>query len=177
MYKKENSTSFEYFKRDEFIITGKHKDYVDQMWVQNTVQNSMFMRLVDLYPIAAIVGFLSERRSPADVSDEKRTVQLQQIVNNTQTLMPIMRVILMLDTSEGLSEEERMHRAFRIPDSKEEYEHNMELFNSYARGGIEVLYEELILKAGSVDDEYEDERLNKILALLQKQFTDDDLLS
>ena len=42
----------------------------------------------------------------------------------------------------------------------------MELFNSYARGGIEYMYEILVVRPGSSDDEYGDRRINNILALL-----------
>ena len=42
----------------------------------------------------------------------------------------------------------------------------MELFNSYARGGIEYLYEQLVLRAPDVDEDYTDFRIANIVALV-----------
>ena len=38
------------------FFVGKHRDYVDQLWTLNKIQESYFKRLVDLYAIAAIIG-------------------------------------------------------------------------------------------------------------------------
>lgn len=45
----------------------------------------------------------------------------------------------------------------------------MELFNSYARGGIEYLYNKLVLRSTKEDDEFVDARVANIMAL----FNDD----
>lgn len=166
--KQEQPKVFEYFKTSEVTINGRFKEYVDKMWVQNTIQESMVRRLVDLYAIAAIVGLRINRRLPDDRTgdDTKRTVQLMQLSDTYQTLAPIMKLVLMLDESRGLNEEERIRSAFRIPETKEEHDAGMELFNSYARGGIEYMYEMLVIRPGSPDDEYGDQRINNIVALL-----------
>ena len=94
--KRTGQTSYEYFKVDEMIFVGKHRDYVDKLWTQGKVQESYFRRLVDLYAIAAIVGLRVKRKSAEekDESDVKRTVQMKQLLENYQTLLPIMRLIL-----------------------------------------------------------------------------------
>lgn len=88
-----------------------------------------------------------------------------QMTDTYQALAPIMKLVLMLDESCGLSEEDRIRSAFRVPESREEHDAGMELFNSYARGGIEYMYQMLVLRTGSVDDEYGDRRINNIVAL------------
>lgn len=164
----------EYFRNDEFTITGRHKDYVDKMWVQGKIKESHFKRLVDLYCIASIIGLMSNRKAAADNSStDKRTVQLMQITECYHTLIEIMRLVLILDESRGIDEDSRVRSAFRAPQTREEYEENMELFNSYARGGIEVLYERLILrKADGIDNDYDDPRVNNIIAFLSDPPTD-----
>ena len=42
--KKETPHTFEYFKTSEVFINGRFKEYVDKMWVQNKVQESMVKR-------------------------------------------------------------------------------------------------------------------------------------
>lgn len=163
-----DKTTYEYFKVDEMFFVGKHRDYVDKLWTQNKIQESYFKRLVDLYAIAAIVGLKTNRRSAEvyDESDIKRTVQMKQLSENYQVLLPIMRMVLIMDDSRGLTFEEKLESAFLIPDNVEVYKSNMELFNSYARGGIEYLYEQLVLRAPDIDDDYTDFRIANIVALL-----------
>lgn len=49
----------------------------------------------------------------------------------------------------------------------------MELFNSYARGGIEYLYEHLITRDRDEEtDLFDDERLNNIIAVLSGPMSD-----
>lgn len=167
--KKEQPQVFEYFKTCEVTINGRFKEYVDKMWVQNTVQESMVRRLVDLYAIAAVVSLRINRHIPDDRAgdDQKRTIQMMQLTDAYQTLAPIMKLVLMLDESRGLSEEDRIRSAFRIPETREEHDVGLELFNSYARGGIEYMYEMLVVRPGSADDEFGDSRINNIVALLK----------
>lgn len=172
-----DKTTFEYFKVDEMMFVGKHRDYVDKLWTQNKIQESYFKRLVDLYAIAAIVGLKINRKSAEeyDESGIKRTVQMKQLMENYQVLLPIMRMVLIMDNSRGLSFEEKLENAFLIPDSFEVYQQNMELFNSYARGGIEYLYEKLVLRVPDVDDDYTDFRISNIVALLTHPLTVDEI--
>lgn len=167
---KTEKTVFEYFKVDEMFFVGKHRDYVDKLWTLNKIQESYFKRLVDLYAVAAIIGLKINRKSEEvkDDSDIKRTVQMKQLNENIQTLLPIMRLVLIMDESRGLTIEQRLESAFMIPEDYAIYKANMDLFNSYARGGIEYLYEQLVLRTADIDDEYTDFRIANIISLLEK---------
>lgn len=176
--KKTEQTIYEYFKVDEMFFVGKHKDYVDKLWTQGKVQESYFRRLVDLYAIAAIVGLKIKRRSPEerDESGVKRTVQMKQLNENYQTLIPIMRLILIMDDSRDMTFEEKLESAFAIPEDEETYKANMELFNSYSRGGIEYLYEKLVLRVPDVDEDYSDFRIANIVALVNSPIKVENIL-
>lgn len=175
--KKRENTVYEYFKVDEMFFVGKHRDYVDKLWTQGKIQESYFKRLVDLYAVAAIVGLKAKRRSPEerDDSDLKRTIQMKQLNENYQTLMTIMRMILIMDESRNMSFEEKLESAFRIPEDEEIYKNNMELFNSYARGGIEYLYEKLVLRVPEIDENYTDFRISNIVALFNDSIIVDEI--
>lgn len=175
MKKKAEQTSYEYFKRDEMFFVGKHRDYVDKLWTQGKIQESYFRRLVDLYAIAAIVGLKAKRRSAEerDNSDIKRTVQMKQLNENCQILLPIMRMILIMDDSRNMTFEEKLESDFVIPEDEATYKANMELFNSYARGGIEYLYEHLVLRTPDIDEDYTDRRIANIVAFVSNPIESD----
>ena len=81
----------------------------------------------------------------------------------------IMKMILLLDESDGLSEQDRIERAFRKPETQEQVQERMELFNSYARAGIEFLYTELVERTTDINDIYTDARVANIVALLDNE--------
>lgn len=154
---------FEYFKTAVYI-DGKHARYIDDMWTQNNPAKSFFNRLVDLYCIAPLIGFQYGRKAGADKSeDHRRSIQLEQLNKVSRQLDMNMCTILLLDDKENLSEQERINRAFRGPETKEEFERNVKLYEDYARGGIEVLHEKLIER--QPEFESEDERIANIIAL------------
>jgi len=67
-------------------------------------------------------------------------------MSNLSTLQPLMRIMLIVDDSRSLTLEEKLDSAFRLLETEESYKNNMNLFNSYMRGGLEHLYENLIVK-------------------------------
>lgn len=159
-------SKLEYFRKD-VIISGRHATLVDEMWKQNDIDNSFFKRLVDLYTIAPVIGLRTGRKAVEDNStDNKRTIQLAQIMTRREDLMTIMQIILLTDDTDNLTVEQKVDRTFRGPTNEEEFNKNVALFDSYVRGGIEVLYEKLINRALSVDDPYTDRKIGNIMALL-----------
>ena len=65
--------------------------------------------------------------------------------------------------------EEKVREAFDTsPKTEYQYTKNMDLFNSYARGGIEYLYEKLVVRPVDLDDEeFMDARMSNIMALFR----------
>lgn len=91
---------------------------------------------------------------------------MKQLNENYRTLLPIMRLILIMDDSRNMTFEEKLESAFVIPEDEATYKENMELFNSYARGGIEYLYEKLVVRVPDVDEDYTDFRIANIVAFV-----------
>nr|WP_297766277.1 hypothetical protein [uncultured Butyrivibrio sp.] len=162
--------NFEYFKKS-IIISGKHADYVDALWTQNQIQKSYFKRLVDLCTIAPVIGLRAKHKVKRDAEGEnKRTVQLDQIMTRREDLITILQMIILLDDGDGLTIEQKVDRAFRGPETEEDYQKDMDLFIQYLLGGIEILYDELFKRSLSMDDEYSDLKVGNIMALLNKSF-------
>ncbi len=162
--------TYDYFKVDPFVLNGKFARYADAMWEQNSItEKSRFVRLLDLYAIAAIIGLRIGNRLPDDKSlPDKRTIQLDQIAKEYTRFYTIMQVILIVDDSRGLDIKDKVHMAFDTnPKSERVYTENMELFNSYARGGIEYLYNKLVLRASDPDDEFTNVQISNMFEFIK----------
>lgn len=88
-------------------------------------------------------------------------------------LKTIMQMVLLLDETSKLTMEQKINRAFRGPNSEEEFQVNVELFNAYVRGGIEILHEMLVQRALGIEDEFSDVRIGNIVALLNNPLVPD----
>ena len=172
-----NQKVYEYFRENSEVLSGKYADYADALWKQNDIKNSYFKRLIDLYTVAAAIGIRIKRRAAEDSSsDNKRTIQMEQLMSNLSTLQPLMRIMLTVDDSRSLTLEEKLDSAFRLPETEEAYKNNMNLFNSYMRGGLEYLYENLIVRTISPEDEdYSDARITNMMALLKRDLDEGEL--
>ena len=100
--------------------------------------------------------------------DVYKRQQLDQIASNYPRFYTIMQVILLLDDSRGLEPAEKAKMAFDTnPKTEKMYMDNMELFHSYARGGLEYLYETLVTRPVGIDDEFEDARVANIMEFVK----------
>ena len=160
--------TYEFFKR-EFKFRGKHARMAGELWVQNDYEHTYFRRLIDVYIIAAVVGFRVDRKAEADYAPvEPKSIFPEQMIGAKEDLDFIMQMIMMLDNADKLSPEESVKKAFRGVETKEEFEYYRELFNSYVRGGVEELYERLIIRKSEVDEEFYDEKTANLMALLER---------
>ena len=52
--------NYEFFKK-EFEFHGKHARMAGELWVKGDYEHTCFRRLIDLYMVAAVVGFRVDR--------------------------------------------------------------------------------------------------------------------
>jgi len=133
----------------EYRFKGKHAERVVRLCsVFDTTSNAvLFKRFVDIYMNAPLVGFLYGRRAELDNTRnvagqvEERKVFSEQVINSGKDLQFNFWLIMLLDSDYEPDEEKRIDKAFKKmgQDPKDE-----ERFDSYVRGGIDVLYEKLM---------------------------------
>ena len=122
-------------------LKGKHASYVKYLDAKDN--NGAFNRYIDLYMIGAIWGSIHNKKSQIDNSgNETAKILTETLIGERNKLEFIYRLIMLIDDSEYLTNEERLDRAFRDDTDPEALEKNLETFHSYALGGIESLYEE-----------------------------------
>lgn len=129
----------------QYRFTGSHAEMVSDLTAifDADAKAKLFDRNLDVYINAPLVGFLFKRKGQKNTNSEiaDQNIFPEQLINNSDTLKYILRVLLILDSEYEPDAENRLDRAFRKlgADPKD-----LELFDSYVLGGVEVLHEKLI---------------------------------
>ena len=123
--------------------------------VETSKNFKIFENYIYVYMVAPIIGLLNGRKGQYDPADESKDTagMLAEIqIKNASKLKYIYRLITLVDDSEGLSDEEKINRAFREDNSEESVKKGMDLYTAYFFGGLEVLYETFVLGCITEDD-------------------------
>lgn len=160
--------TYEFFKK-EFEFKGKHADMVSELWRANDYEHTYFKRLIDIYILAPIIGFRLNRKAETDYSTTStRSIFSEQMNKEKETLDFIMQMILLLEDGGQHSSEISVERAFKGVDSQEKYDEYFKLFHDYVRGGVEELYERLVIRKPEMDEELYDEKTANLYALMER---------
>lgn len=162
---------YEFFKKPIYI-KGKHARMAGELWNQKNIEAGFFQRLIDIYIVAPIIGFRMGRKAESDNSAnidgimDSRTIFAEQVVKESDKLNYIMQMILMLEYSETMPGREAINLALRAPETLEDYQKMLNLFESYVRGGIEVLHEDLVVRKLNPFDVVQEEKSANYMNLL-----------
>lgn len=134
----------------QYRFTGSHAEMVSALTsvFDDVAKAKLFERNLDVYMNAPLIGFLFKRKGVknSDASIADQNIFPEQLINNSEQLKYIFRLILILDTQHEPNEEARLDKAFRRFGADEA---DFRLFDAYVLGGVEVLYEKLV--DGSTD--------------------------
>ena len=119
-------------------------------------KTQLFQRNIDVYTNAPLIGFLYGRMADKDFKKNPTTgeaysqsIMDRQIIQASSELRFNFWLIMLLDKNYEPDEEKRITKAFREYGKNPE---DAERFDSYARGGVDVLYENLIEGANEPGD-------------------------
>jgi hypothetical protein len=136
------------FDRD-YQLKGKHATYAK--YLRDTAR--VFKRHIDVYMIGAIMGFLHGRQLPEDNTSKDDVMMFADVfIRENAKCEFIYRMLMLLDETTSLTLDQRANRAFRDDTDEQAMVNNMELFNSYVRGGIEYLYNKFYEDCVTQDD-------------------------
>ena len=135
----------------EYSFTGKHASMVSNLTKPfDNKNNSFFKKNWEVYMLAPIVGFLYGKKAERDKDSEIKPTKIfpEQLINNSDDFWFNYATIMLLDTKNEPDLEKRIEKAFRrIKNESDE-----ELYESYVRGGVEVLYDKLMDGVSNPDD-------------------------
>jgi hypothetical protein len=139
-----------------YFFKGKHAKMVEDLTRKDLVNinSEIFPRVLDVYLMAPIIGFLYLRRAkPENNSEFTKRIHLEQLISETKNLEFNYRLVTLLNRNSVDDNETKINNAFRIyGDGSEIAKEHEELFDTYVLGGVEVLYERLIEKSTTSDD-------------------------
>ena len=135
----------------EYAFTGKHASMVSNLTKPFDNKNNRFFKVNwEVYMLAPIVGFLYGRKAEQDKDNEIKPTKIfpDQLIKNADDLWFNYATIMLLDTKNEPDLEKRIEKAFRrIKNESDEA-----LYESYVRGGVELLYEKLMEGVTNPDD-------------------------
>ncbi|WP_419574214.1 hypothetical protein, partial [Phascolarctobacterium succinatutens] len=114
-----------------------------------------------------MIGYLYKRKAAREVSDHGPKISEGQVIRYADRAQEVMKLILLLDNEYEPNEQKRIDKAFRYFC---EDENDFKLFEDYMRGGIEVLYENII--SDETDPFKITENLIDFMAEFQEMFND-----
>lgn len=142
----------------QYRFRGRHALRVDALTsvFDSLSKAKIFERNVDVYTNAPLVGFLYGRKADLDDTKNPETNQVytqnvmgDRVIYSQEELLFNFRLIMLLDKEYEPDEENRIDKAFRHTGEDPADE---ERFDSYVRGGIDLLYEKLIEGASSPEE-------------------------
>lgn len=105
----------------------------------------IFQTFREVYVTSAIVGYLNDRTETIDKNEKVQSASIfpNELSKRKIDLRHIYRTIMLLKEEDGFTLDDYKNRAFRDDpeENPEVYKRNMQIFNSYACGGVEYLYE------------------------------------
>jgi len=128
----------------DYSFRGTHADKVIQLTATfDDKNNKLFARNLDVYLLAPIVGFLYGTKSDLDSTSKPTNILLAAMAKETTMLWFNYRLIMLLDNKNEPDFEKRVEKAFRNY-GQEIAKQDEELYESYVRGGVDILHEKLI---------------------------------
>ncbi len=139
---------------NDYTLSGKHATYIKYF----VNEAKLYERYIDVYMNGAIFGLLHNRTAPKDNdSNDRARIYADAFSNCRSECVFLYRLVMLLEKTTELDSVDRIDRAFRDDAdeaSGDKLAKNLELFNAYVRGGIEIMYEQIIEGHGSTENDY-----------------------
>ncbi len=159
---------------NDIKITGKHAGFLKFLAKKSTELKKdaksaeIFKRYIDVYMAGIIVGAVKNRKSDVDNSiDDSANILASAVIGEQNRLKFLYRLVLLTDNPSSTSVEDRIDNAFRYDGDAAKVKEGMAILNSYARGGIEWLYEKFNDGVTTQEDYY------RIVYELTKEYSED----
>lgn len=138
----------------EYTFYGSHAEKVKSLVSKfsDFSGSTLFQRNVDVLLFAPIVGLLFGRTGELDKSKTQTTkIFVEQMIKENLNIRFNYQLVTILDRKSDIASDKRIDSAFRNI-GKEDSQNEIDRFNEYILGGVDVLYEKLIQSAKTEQD-------------------------
>ena len=139
----------------QYKFTGSHADMVDKLTkeIDEVYKVTLFDYKYEVYINAPIIGYLFNHKGTKNNIKDQKDVNIfaEQVIGISEQLKYILRLILILDKNYEPNEEIRLDKAFRKLGQNPK---DLELFDAYVLGGVEILYKNLVAEPVTDSSEY-----------------------
>lgn len=141
----------------EYVFRGKHAEMVKRLTAKldDSVGRSLFKTNYDVYAIAPVVGLMYNRKAELDKGKadfDTTKIFRDKMIDEKEQLVFNYRLIMMQALKGKKTLEERTEIAFKLDDNDEARRPYDELYDSYVRGGVEIIYDKIFTGQESTDD-------------------------
>ncbi|MEI3533972.1 MAG: hypothetical protein V8R11_02405 [Alphaproteobacteria bacterium] len=136
----------------DYSFRGSHAERVKALVTHKfDKEHTLFEKNMDVYLLAPIVGFLYNRKADIDKTTPSTTNILAEIMIKYQKELTFTyRLVMLLDKEYEPDVNERINKAFR--DYAKDNSDDIKEYESFVRGGVDVLFEKLMSDATHADD-------------------------
>lgn len=151
----------ELFLKD-FSFTGRHAERVIALTkeIDSESHARLFTSNVELFILAVLVGIKFNKKSKPDTDKATNTKVLNgQFLSHDADLRTAFKFAMLLGNQEEYDEMQRLSKAFRNPETDQNYTE----FHEYLLGGVDELYDRLMVSTNIRFDDYLTS-INKLLS-------------
>ncbi len=142
---------------------GKHCDMVLALTkkIDEESQACVFNKTIDLFICAALVGVKNSHKSKPSLDKTRQTnIFAEQFNTHSHEISIVFKLVTLLGNSNEYDEVTRLNKTFRNPETDENYAQ----FEEYMLGGLEDIYNSLMLDTNKTYNDY----LNSLLKFLNQ---------
>lgn len=154
---------------EDYLFKGTQRDKVISLTAKIDVDSNsqIFSSAVELFIFASLVGALKNRKAEPEKDNSKtHRIMANQFFNHINELKLAFKFVLLTSEIDNPEPVDRLNKTFRNPETDDNYT----LFEKYMLGGLDELYENLILDTNIRYEDY----LTSINELIQKLNSSDD---
>lgn len=132
------------FASSDYVFTGKHSSMINDLvsvW-------KIFPTNASVIPVAALLGVLFHKKVDKDHGSAKSSVPLSALSKLDSQIQKAFQLVILNSSTNSLDNKSTIDRLFRYETGDKE---DIYTFDSFVRGGIEVLHESI--SANGADDD------------------------
>ena len=156
---------------EDYVFKGDQCDKVIKLTakIDNESNSVIFSSTIDLFIFSALVGCLQNvRNKPSKDLSRTTKIFVGQFVSHSNDLKLALKFVLLTCSNDSEDEVTRLNKTFRNPETDENYQ----LFEEYMLGGLETIYNNIIVDSNNRYIDYLT-AINKLMASFKNTPSDD----